>query len=85
VQPDPRQTPQPQPQREHGDHASASRSLPSYADVTHPQANKGEMVRYLLMTWSENRFVRHVLASLRGVRRIRAALSLARRTGSARV
>ena len=31
-----------------GDHVSASRSLPPYyADVTHPQANKGEVVRYL--------------------------------------
>ena len=30
-----------------GDHVSASRSLPYYADVTHPQANKGEVVRYL--------------------------------------
>ena len=30
-----------------GDHVSASRSLPYYADVTHPQANKGGVVRYL--------------------------------------
>ena len=30
-----------------GDHVSASRSLPYYADVTHPQANKGSVVRYL--------------------------------------
>lgn len=30
-----------------GDKVSASRSQPYYADVTHPQANKGEVVRYL--------------------------------------
>lgn len=30
-----------------GDHVSASRSQPYYADVTHPDANKGSVVRYL--------------------------------------
>ncbi|HXW88352.1 MAG TPA: Cof-type HAD-IIB family hydrolase [Streptosporangiaceae bacterium] len=30
-----------------GDHVSASRSLPYYADVTHPHANKGRVVGYL--------------------------------------
>jgi Cof subfamily protein (haloacid dehalogenase superfamily) len=30
-----------------GDHVSASRSQPYYADVTHPDANKGGVVRYL--------------------------------------
>jgi len=30
-----------------GDHVSASRSQPYYADVTHPEANKGAVVRYL--------------------------------------
>ena len=30
-----------------GDHVSASRSQPYYADVTHPHANKGGVVRYL--------------------------------------
>ena len=30
-----------------GDHVSASRSQPYYADVTHPQANKGGVVGYL--------------------------------------
>jgi Cof subfamily protein (haloacid dehalogenase superfamily) len=30
-----------------GEHVSASRSQPYYADVTHPQANKGGVVRYL--------------------------------------
>ncbi len=30
-----------------GDHVSASRSQPYYADVTHPHANKGDVVRYL--------------------------------------
>jgi Cof subfamily protein (haloacid dehalogenase superfamily) len=30
-----------------GDHVSASRSQPYYADVTHPDANKGAVVRYL--------------------------------------
>ena len=32
------------------DHVSASRSLPYYADVTHPRANKGEVVYYLSKT-----------------------------------
>jgi Cof subfamily protein (haloacid dehalogenase superfamily) len=30
-----------------GDHVSASRSQPYYADVTHPHANKGDVVGYL--------------------------------------
>jgi Cof subfamily protein (haloacid dehalogenase superfamily) len=30
-----------------GDHVSAARSQPYYADITHPQANKGGVVRYL--------------------------------------
>jgi Cof subfamily protein (haloacid dehalogenase superfamily) len=30
-----------------GDHISAARSQPYYADVTHPHANKGGVVRYL--------------------------------------
>jgi Cof subfamily protein (haloacid dehalogenase superfamily) len=30
-----------------GDHVSAARSQPYYADVTHPAANKGGVVRYL--------------------------------------
>jgi Cof subfamily protein (haloacid dehalogenase superfamily) len=30
-----------------GDHVSAARSQPYYADVTHPDANKGSVVRYL--------------------------------------
>lgn len=30
-----------------GDHVSAARSQPYYADVTHPDANKGGVVRYL--------------------------------------
>jgi Cof subfamily protein (haloacid dehalogenase superfamily) len=34
-----------------GDHVSASRSQPYYADVTHPQANKGGVVRYLSETF----------------------------------
>jgi Cof subfamily protein (haloacid dehalogenase superfamily) len=32
---------------EFGDHVSASRSQPSYHDVTHPQANKGGVVTFL--------------------------------------
>lgn len=32
---------------EFGDHVSAARSQPYYLDVTHPQANKGEVVRFL--------------------------------------
>jgi Cof subfamily protein (haloacid dehalogenase superfamily) len=35
-----------------GDHVSASRSQPYYADVTHPHANKGYVVRYLSKTYS---------------------------------
>ena len=31
-----------------GDHVSASRSQPYYLDVTHPQANKGGVVRFLV-------------------------------------
>ena len=34
-----------------GDHVSASRSQPYYADVTHPQANKGGVVRYLAQAY----------------------------------
>jgi hydroxymethylpyrimidine pyrophosphatase-like HAD family hydrolase len=30
-----------------GDHVSAARSQPYYLDVTHPQANKGAVVRFL--------------------------------------
>ena len=30
-----------------GDHVSAARSQPYYLDVTHPQANKGSVVKYL--------------------------------------
>ena len=33
-----------------GDHVSAARSQPYYADVTHPEANKGGVVRYLSRT-----------------------------------
>jgi Cof subfamily protein (haloacid dehalogenase superfamily) len=32
---------------EFGDHVSAARSQPYYLDVTHPQANKGGVVRFL--------------------------------------
>ena len=35
-----------------GDHVSASRSQPYYADVTHPHANKGGVVRYLAQTYN---------------------------------
>ena len=34
-----------------GDHVSASRSQPYYADITHPHANKGGVVRYLSQTY----------------------------------
>jgi Cof subfamily protein (haloacid dehalogenase superfamily) len=34
-----------------GDHVSAARSQPYYADVTHPQANKGAVVKYLSKTY----------------------------------
>ena len=34
-----------------GDHVSASRSQPYYADVTHPDANKGRVARYLSNTY----------------------------------
>jgi Cof subfamily protein (haloacid dehalogenase superfamily) len=34
-----------------GDHISAARSQPYYADVTHPDANKGAVVRYLSTTY----------------------------------
>ena len=30
-----------------GDHVSAARSQPYYLDVTHPEANKGAVARYL--------------------------------------
>jgi Cof subfamily protein (haloacid dehalogenase superfamily) len=33
-----------------GDHVSAARSQPYYADITHPEANKGEVVTYLSKT-----------------------------------
>ena len=36
---------------EFGDHVSAARSQPYYADVTHPDANKGGVVRYLSQTY----------------------------------
>jgi hypothetical protein len=32
---------------EYGDHVSAARSQPYYVDVTHPQANKGGVVKFL--------------------------------------
>ena len=32
---------------EFGDHVSAARSQPYYLDVTHPQANKGGVVKFL--------------------------------------
>ena len=35
-----------------GDHVSASRSQPYYADVTHPHANKGGVVRYLSQAYN---------------------------------
>jgi len=34
-----------------GDHVSAARSQPYYADVTHPDANKGAVARYLSQTY----------------------------------
>jgi len=34
-----------------GDHVSAARSQPYYADITHPDANKGAVVRYLSTTY----------------------------------
>jgi Cof subfamily protein (haloacid dehalogenase superfamily) len=34
-------------QERFGDHVSAARSQPYYLDVTHPQANKGEVVKFL--------------------------------------
>jgi Cof subfamily protein (haloacid dehalogenase superfamily) len=34
-----------------GDHVSAARSQPYYADVTHPDANKGGVARYLSKTY----------------------------------
>ena len=34
-----------------GDHVSAARSQPYYADITHPDANKGSVVRYLSKTY----------------------------------
>jgi Cof subfamily protein (haloacid dehalogenase superfamily) len=39
-------------QAQFGAHVSAARSQPYYADVTHPQANKGEVVRYLCARYS---------------------------------
>ena len=35
-----------------GDHVSAAKSQPYYADVTHPHANKGGVVRYLAQTYN---------------------------------
>jgi len=35
-----------------GDHVSAARSQPYYADVTHPHANKGGVVRYLSQAYN---------------------------------
>ena len=34
-----------------GDHVSAARSQPYYADITHPDANKGSVARYLSPTY----------------------------------
>jgi Cof subfamily protein (haloacid dehalogenase superfamily) len=34
-----------------GDHVSAARSQPYYADITHPDANKGSVARYLSRTY----------------------------------
>jgi Cof subfamily protein (haloacid dehalogenase superfamily) len=34
-----------------GDHVSASRSQPYYLDVTHPEANKGSVAKYLSRTY----------------------------------
>jgi Cof subfamily protein (haloacid dehalogenase superfamily) len=34
-----------------GDHVSAARSQPYYADITHPDANKGGVARYLAKTY----------------------------------
>jgi Cof subfamily protein (haloacid dehalogenase superfamily) len=34
-------------QERFGDHVSAARSQPYYLDITHPRANKGEVVKYL--------------------------------------
>jgi Cof subfamily protein (haloacid dehalogenase superfamily) len=36
---------------EFGDHVSAARSQPYYVDVTHPDANKGAVVKYLAATY----------------------------------
>jgi Cof subfamily protein (haloacid dehalogenase superfamily) len=36
-----------QAREEFGDHVSAAQSQPYYLDITHPQANKGEVVNYL--------------------------------------
>jgi Cof subfamily protein (haloacid dehalogenase superfamily) len=36
---------------EFGDHVSAARSQPYYVDVTHPDANKGGVVKYLTATY----------------------------------
>ncbi len=33
--------------KQFGDHVTAAASQPYYLDVTHPQANKGEVARYL--------------------------------------
>jgi hydroxymethylpyrimidine pyrophosphatase-like HAD family hydrolase len=35
-----------------GDHVTASRSQPYYLDVTHPDANKGAVARYLAAKYS---------------------------------
>ena len=35
-----------------GDHVTAARSQPYYLDVTHPEANKGAVARYLSATYT---------------------------------
>ena len=39
-------------QDELGDNVSASRSQPYYLDITHPEANKGSVVRFLAATYA---------------------------------
>jgi Cof subfamily protein (haloacid dehalogenase superfamily) len=39
-------------QERFGDHVSAARSQPYYADITHPEANKGAVVKYLAERYS---------------------------------
>ena len=38
-----------------GDSVSASRSQPYYVDVTHPEANKGSVVRWLAARYGDPR------------------------------